>query len=540
MNWIILDIGSFKIKALQAQLEGNKVKLTQFLQWPSRPEFFSGLDFPTDQAWAQIGILLNEAGWLPQEGTAVTAALPSSYLETRYLRFPFKSEKKIEKVLPLELESNVPFEIDDLLLRHRVLKGPGIRAFKDALVLILGYKRDLIQKFEGHLKNFQTSIPPISAEILNLLALRSSLPANAGISGILWMGHRKTQLLLFQSSGTVLATKTFWWGGSDFVKKISGKFKVSEERAQDILEKSANFEAGPAIEIELAEALEDSLSGWIDEFRQFLKGLEQNGFDTKISFPIYVGGGPSQIQGILSRIQDRCQDEFPIAFREFPLEILVRQVSGLLQIEDPMAAIPALSQILAQTKNQRSKIPIFSESTFQFQQNIRRIKTQSADLIRKLALLLLFPISYLILSLMIQNQDVKKMRQELQEVLVENQLKIDASKPVSEVLSTVRKEAVDFRKKLDLLQEDRNSPLIALSQLSKSLPSRVRVDVKEFRATTEKVFVSLETNSISARDEILKSLQANFKNVKSGAPRACSSFEGCQLLSMEMERKTND
>lgn len=540
MNWIILDIGSYRIKALRADLDGNKIKIHQFVQWPSKPEFFSGLDFPTDQVWANLGIFLNEMGWLPNEGVAVSAALPSSYLETRYLKFPFKSEKKIEKVLPLELESNVPFEIEDILLRHRVLKGAGVQAQKDALVYTMGYKRDLIQKFEAHLRNFQTSIPPISAEILNLLALRSALPSSSGISGILWIGHRKTQLVIFQSSGSILATRTFWWGGADFVQKISRKLKVSEDRAEEIYHRTASFEAGPAIEIELAEALEESLGSFTDELRQFLKGLEQYGLETKANLTVYCGGGPSQINGVTQRIQERFQEEFSISFEEFPTENLMRQVNGLLQLDDPMAAIPAISQLLSQTKTHRSKIPVFSESTFQFQQNIRKIKTQSAALLRKVGVLILIPVLYLILSIFTQNQDVKKIRSELQGVLNQNQLKINESLSSAEVLKILRAEALDYRKKIDQLQEDQTSPLIALTKISKALPNRIRIDVKEFRATTEKVYLSLETDSSAAREQIIKSLQTNFNNLKVGSPKACPSFKGCQLISMEMGRRSND
>ena len=540
MNWIILDLGSYRIKALRADLDGNKIKIHQFVQWPTKPEFFSGLDFPTDTVWGNIGVFLNEMGWLPNEGVAVSAALPASYLETRYLKFPFKSEKKIEKVLPLELESHVPFEVEDILLRHRVLKGAGVQAQKDALVYTMGYKRDLIQKFEAHLRNFQTSIPPISAEILNLLALRSALPSSNGISGILWIGHRKTQLIIFQSSGSILATRTFWWGGADFIQKISRKLKVSEDRAEEIYHRTASFEAGPAIEIELAEALEESLGSFTDELRQFLKGLEQYGLETKANLTVYCGGGPSQISGVIQRIQERFKEEFSINFQDFPIENLMRQVNGLLQVDDPMAAIPAISQLLSQTKTHRSKIPVFSESTFQFQQNIRKIKTQSAALLRKVGILILIPVAYLILSIFIQNQDVKKIRSELQGVLNQNQMKIDDKLSSSEVLKILRAEALDYRKKIDQLQEDQKSPLVALTEISKAIPSRIRIDVKEFRATTDKVYLTLETDSSVARDEIIKSLQTKFRDVKAGGSQACPSFKGCQLISMEMGRRSND
>lgn len=542
MNWIIVDFGSFQLKALKARLDGNKVRIDNFIQWKAQPDYFEGLDFPNSKAWSAVSVGLNEAGWLNEENNILLSHLPSSYLETRYLRFPFRSEKKIEKVLPLEIESTVPFEVEDILLRHRVLKGPGVLESKDAHVLVMGYQRQLIQKYENELRQYQLSIPPISVDLLSLSCLRQALPSIYPLLGILNIGHRKTQWALLQSSGNILAARTFWWGGDNLLQFIEKKMGAQRDQALHLLTTEASFELNSdtrSIDIELAEALEDSLTQFMNEFRQYLKGLQQVGLELPKPLPIYLTGKPSEIPGIAKRLQERFQQEFELQVDPFPLENLMRQIDGLSSLEDPMAALPALSQLLSQTRAHRAKIPIFSESSFQFQQNLKRIRNESVALMRSLGVLLIAPVIFLITSLIIHGKEEKKLESQIRNLLAQNQIRVDEGQSTEEILASLQKEAMEYRKKIKQLSEDDSSPLLVLSDLSRIIPPRIKVDMKEFRVTADKVLLKIETDSIQSKQEIEKLIREVFPSVKSGGVQACTSFEGCQSFSIEMERTSS-
>ncbi len=74
-------------------------------------------------------------------GLPTIASIPSSWTISRILTFPFSNPKKISKVLPYELEPQIPFSIDDLLLDHQILST----STQGTRVLVLGIPHDRAQ-----------------------------------------------------------------------------------------------------------------------------------------------------------------------------------------------------------------------------------------------------------------------------------------------------------------------------------------------------------------------------------------------------------
>lgn len=542
MKWIILDFGSHQVKALKTEIDGQKVRILDFFTWTSSPDFFEGLEFPTSSAWSKASQELNARGWLSDEGLVVCSHLPSTYLETRYLRFPFKSDKKIEKVLPLEIESAVPFDVDDILLKSRILKGPGVEESPEALVLVMAYKRDLIQKYETELRHFQVSIPSISVDILNLASLRQVVKSDP-IFGFLNIGHRKTQLLLLQDSGSTIAARTFFWGGEALRQKLESQLKVTPERALELLRGNASFDVtteSQSVHIEMAEALEESLNQFLNEFRQSLKSFQQQGLTLPKGLPIYILGKPAQIPGIRTRMEERFKLEFDLRFFHYPFEDLNKVVQGLMQLDDPIVALPAIAQALGQTRQHRPKIQPFSESSFQFQQNIKKLRSESFGLIRKAAVLLIAPAIYLIVSFFIQQREAAHLSGQIEKKLNQAGIEIDATQPTDRIIKELNQMLIANREKIEQLKEDQTSPLFILSDLSKAISPNIKLDVKEFRVSDDKVFISGQTNSEENRRAIVSAIATIFGEIREGNSTTCEGEGGCVTLNVEFNRPSTE
>jgi len=538
MSWIILDLGSDSIKALKAEVEGQRVKILDFAKWKAQPDFYEGLGFPKNEVWVSCAKELNERGWLNGENQIVCSQLPGTYLETRYLRFPFKSDKKIEKVLPIEIESAVPFDVEDILLKSRILRGPGVEEGSEALVLVMAYKRDLIQKYEMELRHFQVSIPSISADILNLASLRGAVP-NDPVFGFLNIGHRKTQLLILQNSGLALSARTFFWGGQNLRQKLQAALKVAEDRAQEILVGRASFDVSTesqSVHIEMAEALEESLTLFMNEFRQSMKSYQQQGLTLPKGMPLYLMGKPSQIPGIRTRMEERFKNEFDIRFLPFPYENLSKSVVGLDRLEDVQLALPAVSQVLSQTKNNRPKIQPFSESSFQFQQNIKKLRSESLGILRKVGVVLIAPVIYMVVSFFLQQKEAKHLSSQIDQKLRNAAIELNSNQPSEKIVKELSNMLVQNRNKIEKLQEDKNSPLFILNDLSRVIPANLKIDITEFRVTDNRVSLFGETNSEQTRKDIVQALKTIFDDVKEGNTGPCASTPGCVTLNVEFAR----
>jgi len=535
MKWIILDFGTHETKALKVEMDANRLEILDFADWPSRPDYFKGLGFPESTAWSAATIQLNELDWLnPEEEVYVSAALPSAYLETRYLKFPFRDEKKIEKVLTFELEAQLPFDIEDLLLRHRVLEGEGLQAGKkETVVLCFSYKRDQIKTFETELRKFQISMPPLTAEILALSSLRQAITTEP-VFALLECGHSKSQLLLLQRAGGILASRTFLWGGERIIQNIASEHSLDFAKAEE-----AFWQYQPSSDpLKIGDSLDQSIHQFVLELRQTLKGLSAQHIELPKPLPVFVVGGLSKTPDFLQKIEKGLGADLPASVRPFPLDsLLARGIHGANRLADPEKAITVLSIALSQLRQHRGKIPAFSESGFQFQQNLKKLKSSSFSILRKVALLLIAPFLYSLFQFYFQEKESRVIIASLTETLGKTGLKVGEISSTDEIVKRLKKERAANRQKIDQLAEDQNSPLVVLTDISNRISTNLKIDVKDFKVSTSLISVTAETTSAEAADAIVKSLKELYPSIKMGALTACGSKADCKSVTFEIERE---
>lgn len=536
MNWIILDFGTYEIKALKAKIDPTRLEILEFTKFPSRPDYFKGLASPQEPAWASITISLNEIDWLkPEEECLVTAALPSAYLETRYIRFPFKNEKQIEKVLNFELEAQLPFDIDDILVRHRILEGEGVETLKkEALVLTFSYKREHVKAFEAELRKFQMNPPPVSAEILGLSSLRQAILSDP-VFGLLDLGHSKAQFLLMQRSGNILACRTFWWGGEKVIQTIASDHNLDFAKAESAFLNLAT----DTDSIGIVSSVDKAILPFIQEFRQTLKSFHSNGIRLPDPLPVYGFGGLSQVPGILDKIDAGLSNDVKVSTRKFPIESLFsKNILGRQNIPDEAHALTVISIALSQLRNHRARIPVFSETGFQIQQNLKKFKTSSFSLLKKVAMLLIAPFLYSVLQFVIQEKESKVVVTKLNEMLKRSGFDAKGETSTENILKKMKAERAQNRSKLDQVREDDSSPLVVLTQVSRAIPNNVKIDVKEFKVTDSIISISAETTSAEAAQIISTALQSQYPKAKMGGLSACSSGKSdCKLFTIEASRE---
>lgn len=541
MNWIFLDFGSFRIKALKAVVDHRQVEIVDSLEFESHPEFFEGLDFPTSSAWAAASVQLHERNWLGEDAGAVLAQLPSTYLETRYLRFPFRSAKKIDRVLTMELESQIPFDVEDLIAKHHLLKGPGVAESPEALVHAMAYQRERIKAYEHELKSFQMSVPAFSTDLLCLPSLRAALP-NPPLAGLLYFGHRKTQWILFQASGEILANRVFWWGGDSLSQSISTSLSLPLGEARDKLHRlSAEDLKDPTTKegIQLRDVVDSQLNQFFNQFRQNLKAHLQAGLEIPAGLPVYILGGPAELPELKERFQQRFDGEFDLEVEDYPVENLTSSIRNLDTLPDLNSAYGLLAQALAQTRNQKSKLYNFSESNFQLQQNLRKIRSQSLLFARRAALILIAPIVYLILSLTLDHFESKRVENSVKNFIVESRLEVNTDQSVSGILDDLRRLNRLRSEMQEALTTDESGPLILLTLLSQQISSRTKIDINEMQVTETQVSFEADTDGEASHSQIMEAIRRLNPQASSSALKACDRYPNCQRFRVQFPREVS-
>ena len=76
----------------------------------------------------------------------IVTGVPGEAAALRFLRFPFSDPKKIEQALPFELESEIPYDIEDVLYSWTVLSGKGTND-TECEVLVAFSERETVRTY---------------------------------------------------------------------------------------------------------------------------------------------------------------------------------------------------------------------------------------------------------------------------------------------------------------------------------------------------------------------------------------------------------
>lgn len=534
MKWIVIDFGTRKIKLLNLLQDGQKLSIVGHHSIKTQSDYYKGLGFPEPNAWAAVTIALNELDWLKaEEDHVVLAALPSAYLESRYLRFPFRNEKKIEKVLNFELESTIPFDIDEIQIRSQVLEGEGLSDLKkESLVLALAYKRSAIKQLEGELKKFQLSNPSLTVENLALSTLRQAI-TETPVFGLFTVGHSKSEFVLMAKNGSILGVKTFWWGGKSLIQACQEEFSVDEEKAFHILS-HIDPEKPPT------KSMIASVKNLVTEMRQTFKGMHSSGISFPKPLKVFAFGKPTKNKPLMKQIEEMLKSELEIKIEAFPYPNLKsRNLQGLETIRGDLESfLPAIGIALSQSRTHRPKIPSFSETGFQFQQNLKKLKTGSFSLLRKVALLMIAPVVYAFLQFFAQKQENEILLATLPALLRGSGFEIEKGESTDGLVARIKKEVSENQKKISQLEENEKSPLVVLTKLSSEIPSSLKIDIKELRVSPTSIFIAAETKSNETTDKILDSLRKRYPQLKASNPTNCAAGNKaeCKSFTVEIDR----
>ncbi|MDP3940345.1 MAG: type II secretion system protein GspL [Deltaproteobacteria bacterium] len=179
-----LDIGSYSVKAVLSRGGLGRLEVRRFMQMPR--------DAASDESAAET-IRRAITKYRQNEdlaGADLICAFPGQMASFRRLHLPFGDLKKIRQAVPFEVESQVPYEIEDLVLDYQVIE----RSAAGADVLVGLVQRDALGDLLATLES--GGVDPRVLE-LDATALANVAPFIEGGEGYIFLvdlGHEKTCL----------------------------------------------------------------------------------------------------------------------------------------------------------------------------------------------------------------------------------------------------------------------------------------------------------------------------------------------------------
>lgn len=514
-----LDLGSHTLKALVVETTYRGATVKSWLTAPVPPD-----GTPIDRLKAALPRLVEQGAALVD---SVVVSLPGTTLATHPISLPFSDPKKIESTLAFEVESQLPYDLDDAVFDHQV----GIADDKGAQLLVGVARKTELRPMLEALREVKLDPRIVTHAGLVYQNLLSTLPGtlvegDAAVA-ILDLGHERCSVAIGKPGGAVEFARTFAGGGWSLTKALSNEFKISLADAQ------AWKEEHGAVGTEVVGSEAERAGGaFMRALQPVLRDLRSTlkSYNARAHRPIGVlllCGGTSKLRGIAEQLGRDLN--LPCKLLELPGE--TRDVLGVGRQEAAQAYALALRGTATGAKAPRFNLrrgEFGFKSDFDF----------ASDKIGQIAAFAVVLFVLLIASGIVRNSVLERREKQVDAVLCD---------VTQRILGKCEK---DFTIALSMLK-GQESPAAGipprtaatlLAELTSHVPPDMKVTFDQVVIDLDRISLRSETENSKALEELIGALKTYkcFKEVNEG--RVEKSKDGTKVttrLDIQVECPTD-
>lgn len=496
-----LDIGSHSIKAVQLRRTFRGFELVGFHEEKIPRE---GEAAPSDAVVQALGELF---GQKRIAGDMVITSLPGHLASARLIKLPFSDRKKMDQVIPFEVEGYTPFNIEEMVVSYHVVRVEE----EGAQILALLVRKDVLRDHLEALERANISPKIVDLDVLALYSISTLM--FQGIEGpfsLADVGASKTSICIVDG-GHVSMIRSLPMGGEAITRAIQREFGLSHEEAEHgkalhgiILEVGGGSEE----ERRFSRCIESSISPLVREMKQTFHSYQADHHDAIRR--VYLCGGTSALRNLV-----------PYLSRELGVEaehlnVLDAPFNKLPRGPAPAGLIPVgLGLGLRGVGNEGFSQANFRRDEFAFRREIKEIKgTFLAAGILMLAVLLLVSLN-LYLKLDMKQRHYEELKAEIRRVFTSTFPEIrNIVNEVQQMRSKIQ-EVKTGSLSIAETGDGGMSVLDLMREITLRIPEGVSVDVKDLAINKGRVAITGETDSFESVDKIRAGLQKfpGFKRV---------------------------
>jgi general secretion pathway protein L len=300
MHILAIDVGSYSVKYISSFVEKRKVTHVEMSEIVLRDYLtdFPEMSFEEGQIKVVQEIIDNNV----RPGTRVIFQANNEMMTTRFLTLPTKSKKTADRMLPFNLEEDIPYSLSEVHYAYRMDKQ------KTQHTAIVGLVRENTFEAYYNLLREKNTIPDV-------LTLESSVTENyfnqnaiAGPFCLIDIGHKTTKAYFFYNS-KLLITHVSYVGGHHVNEMIADTYKIDMDEA--IIYKHQNaffltesqYEAVEPSQKEFALAMDKVFAPLLTDFARWKIGLKVN-YNLNLGH-IFISGGSANIKNIANYLTEK-------------------------------------------------------------------------------------------------------------------------------------------------------------------------------------------------------------------------------------------
>jgi general secretion pathway protein L len=309
MKTVGIDIGSNQIKVVEINATTRGFQIANYHVLQLKHGGAQDVDLEV------IDFLRGIVSKIDLEQTKFVLGIRQDKVAVRFRTFPFTEKNKISKTLPLDLEDELPFSVDNSVLDFKMIRTRGSEAeilacatprpnveklvsfFKDTgaeldILCPEGFAfANLIEDFDGVIPNEPARPPTLDSEL--------DAQIKREVEIILHLGHSRTLVSAFENKRLV-SLRSLFWGGQNVFQAIAAKYQLPLPEAQKEMELKAfilNTKQQASFE---AKVFSDTISQAV---REMTRDLQLSLLEIKTELQceiksVQTTGGVSHIQGL--------------------------------------------------------------------------------------------------------------------------------------------------------------------------------------------------------------------------------------------------
>jgi general secretion pathway protein L len=484
-NVVGLDLGSHAIKAVELR---QTLRGLEAVQLRVHPRADADAELPeTLRRFLRLHHLPTDH---------LICALPGDRLSSRRLDFPFRDRRKLAAAVPFEVEGEVPFPIEEILVDWEIVGGDRTRAEVAVTIAQRKHVAEILAELDA--AGCDPRVLEAEGFALGNLSTLFDLPGTRLLTDL---GHRKTTLCLM-IDGRAVATRTLPIGGRALTQAISADRNWNPEDAERAKCEDGIFQLGFNSTAPAALAVVDRIAREIVRTLESLEPILGGSPESHVATITLIGG-----TGKLHRIDEYLSERTGITTTRLALP---PEAEGAAMVAggDPVLFAPAIALALRGTARAVTRMN-FRQSEFAYRTDLRQffgrdLRTTAALAAGVAALM----IGSVVTSITLDSRRASRLEAEVAAIYSG----AFPGQPLpANPLAAMRDAGVKARDRADFLGVyggDR-SALDLLAELSRRVPGDLEVVFEEVTIDRRVVRIKVFARSFEAADRLRSGLAAS-------------------------------
>jgi general secretion pathway protein L len=523
-----LDIGNDSIKAVQIIGGFKGYKVTGFAK---RKREDSQSETPMHDLSENIKRMLDEESL---EGDVFVSSISCGSVAVRNINLPFSNLNKVRQVMNSEVESILPFFLDDILIDFSITNK---RSVNGTDLLVMAAPKRVIKEHLEIMENASIEPQIVDLDSSSLFYCFDAIRGTSkdGAVTIIDIGAKKTTLCIIKD-GILKFIRSIPIGGKDITEAISKEFSIDFETAEEKkkvegaillehIEREDKPGNGDTCGFKMSKAITDTLDGLSRDIDLAVSYYKTICFEQDVS-EILLTGGSSNIRNI-ERYFER---KFDVEASQFhPLQSLPSSLSDIGS-QDQSIMSGALGLAIKGVKRRGAGIN-FRKEEYSFKEKYADIRKNLIFIIVGLFLVFFLSMGNLFTNRYLKERQYKGLKAEIRQIFTRT---FPDVKNIVNEIQQMRNSVREEKDKDISLGGIRGSAsfLNILRELTIRIPSEKDIKINKIKMDGEGISVLGEASSFDTVDKINASLnqskllkEVQIKDAKMSAQRGVVSFD---------------